>query len=336
MADEIRWGILSTANIGRKVVAPALQSSRNGRVVAVASRDGSRAREYAAALDIPTSHGSYEALLADPQVDAVYVPLPNSLHRHWTEQALAAGKHVLCEKPLAADAQECIAMHEAAERADRLLMEAFMYRFHPRIERTIASVRSGALGQLRLVRSSFTFAVADPSNIRLQPELAGGALMDVGSYCVNVSRTLFGREPIAAQANARWTSSGVDGDLVGVLRFEGGGTAQFHCALDLPRQEFVEVVGEAGRLRLESAFLPGTGPTSIETTGRDGVVHTEHVPGADEYRLMAEHFADCVLRREQPRYGALEAAANMAAIEALLRSAKAGGAPQPIATEERE
>lgn len=210
-----------------------------------------------------------------------------------------------------------------------------MYRFHPRTERAIELVRSGALGELRLVRSSFTFAVSDPNDIRLRPELAGGALMDVGCYCVNVSRTLFGVEPHTAQAQARWTPSGVDGDLTGSLRFDGDRSAQFHCALDLPRHEFVEAIGENGRLRLDKAFLPGTGPTTIQMTDAGGTVHEEKVLGTDQYRLMVEHFADCVLRGELPRYGASEAASNMAAIQALLRSARNGGAPQPLPVDGR-
>lgn len=327
MNGKIRWGILSTANIGRKVVTPALQASRNGEVVAVASRDALQAEAYANNLGIGRSYGTYEALLADPEVDAIYNPLPNSLHKPWTIKALQAGKHVLCEKPLGLNAQECLDMHEAARQNERILMEAFMYRFHPRTERVLELLQSHALGDLRVVRTGFTFKVSNPQDIRLQPNLGGGSLMDVGCYCVNVGRTLLGREPIEAQAFAVWSEKGVDKEMVGVLRFEGKVFLQFHCALNTARQEFVEVVGSDGRLKLESAFLPGTEDAVIEcVTG--GAKHAQElVPGADEYQLMGEHFADCVLNGRKPRYSALEAAANMAAIEALYRSAHNEGKP---------
>ncbi len=328
MDDAVRWGILSTANIGRKTVTPALQAARNGTVVAVASRDAARAQTYADSLGIETAYGNYEALLADPNIDAVYIPLPNSLHKPWTIRALEVGKHVLCEKPLGLNAQECLDMHAAAEENGRILMEAFMYRFHPRVKRVLELLQSRTLGDLRLVRAGFTFTVANPENIRLQPELGGGALMDVGCYCVNVGRTLLGSEPVQAQAFAVW-SEGVDKSLVGVLRFEGGVFLQFHCALDTARQEFVEVVGSEGRARLESAFLPGTEDAAIALT-KGGERREETIPGAHQYRLMGEHFADCVLQGRQPRYGALEAAANLAALEALYKSAREGGRPVAV------
>lgn len=329
MADKVRWGILSTANIGRRAVTPALRAARNCEVVAVASRDASRARAYAAEFGLPRHHGAYDELLADPTVDAIYNPLPNSLHKEWTLKALAAGKHVLCEKPVGLSARECLEMHEAALANGRLLMEAFMYRFHPRTERVLELLKERPLGKLRLVRSAFTFSVTNPSNIRLQPELGGGALMDVGCYCVNVSRTLVGGEPLEAQAFAVWSGKGVDAELVGVLRFEDDVFAQFHCALDTYRQEFVEVVGDAGRLRLDKAFLPGAADTLIGTVTPRGEAE-EPVSGADEYQLMVEHFADCVLAGTPARYDAREAAANLAVMEALYRSARAGGEPQAV------
>jgi len=331
MADKVRWGILSTANIGRRAVTPALQAARNCEVAALASRDAARARAYAEELRIPRHHGSYAELLADPAVDAIYNPLPNSLHEEWTVLALEAGKHVLCEKPLGMSAQECLTMHDAAQQQGRVLMEAFMYRFHPRIERVIELMSQQPLGKLKLVRSCFTFSVTDPSNIRLQPELGGGALMDVGCYCVNASRTVVGSEPLEAQAFAVWSDEGVDTEMVGVLRFAGDVFAQFHCALNTFRQEFVEIVGDAGRLRLDKAFLPGMSDTVIHTVTQGQGERNEPIAGADEYQLMVEHFADCVLTGAEPRYGAREAAANLAAMEALYWSARNGGRPQAVA-----
>ena len=326
----IRWGVLSTANIGRWAVNPAIQASSNGELVAVASRDAERAAGFAAEYGIPRHHGSYEALIDDPDVDALYIPLPNSMHREWTVRALQAGKHVLCEKPLAMDAAECEEMACAAEEADRLLMEAFMYRFHPRTERVFAMLADGAVGGLRTVRSAFTFRLTRLDNIRLDPELGGGAHMDVGCYCVNVSRTLAGAEPVEVSARARWTPRGVDDELTGLLRFPDDVTAHFDCSLTMERCEFFEAAGTDGLLRVDSSFLPGTGDVVIEERrGRDGTTH-HPVPGVDQYRLMVEHFADAVRGGVDLRYTALEAAANMRVVSALYRSARNGGAPERV------
>ena len=328
--DPIRWGVISTANIGRAAVNPAIQASHNGELVAVASRDGTRAAAFASDHGIPRSYDSYEALLDADDIDAVYIPLPNSMHREWTIRAAEAGKHILCEKPLAMSPAECEEMAAAANDAGVKLMEAFMYRFHPRTERVVEMLRAGAIGDIGTIRSAFTFRLRNPDNIRLDPELGGGALMDVGCYCVNVSRTLVGEEPQTVQATARWTDRGVDEALTGILRFPRGIVAHFDCALTLERFEAFEVGGTDGWLRVESAFLPGTGDVPIEESrGGDGV--EEHqIDGDDEYRLMVEHFADCILHDRQPRYGALEAAANMRTIRALYASARSGGVPMDV------
>lgn len=324
-ADRVRWGVLSTANIGRAAVNPAIQASRNGELVAIASRDEERARVFAAEYGIPTAYGSYEALLDDDGIDAVYVPLPNSLHREWTVRAAEAGKHVLCEKPLALDTAECLEMAAAAEANGVLLMEAFMYRFHPRTERVVELVRSGAIGTPHAVRSAFTFRLRDRDNIRLDAALGGGALMDVGCYCVNVSRTLAGREPLRAQATGTFGDTGVDELMTGILDFGDGLVAHFDCALNLERSEAYEVAGTDGSLRVESAFLPGTDDVEIvEMRGREGAIR-HAIGGDDEYRLMVEHFAEAVRTGAPLRYGPDEAAANMRAIAALYESARAGG-----------
>ena len=334
MVEPIRWGILSTANIGRAAVIPALEAADGAEVLAVASRDQERAETFAAANGISRAHGSYEALLADPEIDAVYIPLPNRLHAEWTLRAAGAGKHILCEKPLAVNAAECEAMSAAAEAAGVVLTEAFMYRFHPRTKRVLELLRGGVIGEPRTVRSAFTFRLRDPDNIRLSAELGGGALMDVGCYCVNASRTLTGAEPVAAQASARWTDGapglGVDDELTGVLHFPGGVTAHFDCALTQERWEFYEVAGTEGVLRVDSAFLPGTDDvTAVVHRGRDREEHP--VAGDDEYRLMVEHFTACVRDGTTPRWPPAEAAANMRAIEALYRSARNGGGAVPVA-----
>jgi len=321
---------MSTANIGRAAVNPAIQASTNGDLLAVASRSEKRAREFAKEHGIPTHHGSYEALLEDDSIDAVYIPLPNSMHHEWAIRAAAAGKHVLCEKPLALNASECEEMKAAAEEAGVVLMEAFMYRFHPRTERVLELLASGAIGEVRSVRSAFTFRLRNPDNIRFDPALGGGALMDVGCYCVNVSRTLAGEEPETVQAVAEWTDRDVDEFLAGMMRFPSGLVSHFDCALTMERSEAYEVGGTEGSLRVASAFLPGTDDVAIEhARGHQGTT-TEVIRGDDEYRLMVEHFAECVLEDRAPRYSASEAAANMRAIEALYRSSRAGGAPVEV------
>jgi predicted dehydrogenase len=349
--SPLRWGVLSTANIGRVAVNPAIQASRNGDLVAVASRDIARAKEFVSAMsqagdggegerDVPPrALGSYEALLGDPAIDAVYIPLPNALHRDWTIRAAEAGKHILCEKPLALSAQECMDMDAAARANGVKLMEAFMYRFHPRTQRMVEMVREGVVGDVRVIRSAFTFRLTRPDNIRLDGELGGGSLWDVGCYCVNASRTLLGEEPVAVQATARWTGgyldrgpeTAVDDEMTAILHFENDVTAHFDCSLTMERSEFYEVAGTEGVLRAESSFLPGAGDVVIEERrGRAGV--TQHlVSGDDEYRLMVEHFADCALHDRDPRYPASEAAANTRAIQALYRSAREAGAMVEVA-----
>jgi predicted dehydrogenase len=321
----LRWGTLSTANIGRAAVNPAIQASRNGELLAVASRNPAGAEAFGEEWGIPTRYGSYAALLDDERIEAVYNPLPNSLHREWTLKAAEAGKHILCEKPLGLGEAECREMAAAAKANGVKLLEAFMYRFHPRTERVLEMVRGGLVGDVRMIRSAFTFRLTRPHNIRLDPDLGGGALMDVGCYCVNVSRTMAGEEPTEVQARAVWTDSGVDGQLAGMLRFENDVLAVFDCALTMERAEFYEVAGTDGVLRVPSAYLPGAGDASILEHRARGEVVEHRVEGADEYRLMVEHFADCILGDRPLRYSAEEAALNMRVIEALYRSARAGG-----------
>lgn len=328
---KLRWGVLSTARIGRNSVIPALKASSNGALVAVASRDESAARAFAAECGIPRHHGSYDALLADSGIDAVYIPLPNSLHAEWTIRAVERGKHVLCEKPLALSAADCLRMQRAADANGVKLMEAFMYRFHPRTEHAIALARSGALGAIRSVRSVFTFRLLRPNDVRFDPALGGGALLDVGCYCVNVSRTIAGEEPVEVQAWATWSDKGVDLALAGALRFANGLVAHFDCALDTERRELYEIGGTDASLTADWSFAPGPGELALveRRAQREEVRHA--FAATNQYRFMVEHFADCALNSRPLRHTAHEAAANMAVIEALYRSAREGGAPQSVA-----
>ena len=328
MAKKLRWGVLSTANIGVKTVIPAVQASSNGEVVALSSRREDQAREVADELGIAEAYGSYEALLKS-DIDAVYNPLPNSLHKEWTTKALRAGKHVLCEKPLGVSAEECEEMAAVAQEKGVLLMEAFMYRFHPRFAKLTELLQQGVIGEVRLIRSSFSFRLKREDDIRWQESLGGGALYDVGCYCVNISRTLAGEEPVSAQAYASWTekrSAGVDEVSVGALRFPGGILAQLDCGFALERREYVEIVGSEGSLELPDAFTSKGKTALILEKHPDQEVKTHQVPGEDPYQKMAEHFVECVLEDKPLRYPASEAAANMRTIEALYRSARKNSA----------
>ncbi|MGH2376686.1 MAG: Gfo/Idh/MocA family protein [bacterium] len=320
--STLRWGVLGVANIAVRAVIPAIQRARRSSLVAIASRDGARTRDAGSRFDIPHAYGSYETLLADPDVGAVYIPLPNSMHRDWTIRCAEAGKHVLCEKPLALTAGACEEMIAAAQRHRVALMEAFMYRFHPRTERVAQLIAEGAIGEPRLVRASFTFAVRDPKNIRLQADLGGGALYDVGCYGINVSRMILG-EPREAFARGHTGAGGVDEITGAMLRFDGDRLAIIDCALRLARREEYEVVGTEGRLTVPVAFLPGVADAEIHL-----VRGTEHstisVPGVDEYQCMVEHFEDIVLSGAPMRLPPSDAVANIRVIEALLTSMRSG------------
>src|SRR3954453_1774342 len=242
----IRWGILSTARIAERIVEGA-RLAANAELVAVGSRDEARAREDAERHGIPRVHGSYEALLADPEVDAIYNPLPNSLHVPWSVRALEARKHVLCEKPMAKRPKEVDAAFDAAERAGRVLMEAFMWRFQPQTEVLARLARDGPIGELRYVRAAFGFDLPVSSNVRWLGELEGGALMDVGCYCVSALRLICGAEPerVSAELVER---GGVDARLVAVLRFPGDVLGTFDCGMDVAPRGAIEVVGDAATL----------------------------------------------------------------------------------------
>lgn len=319
--DRVRWGILGAARIAVRRVLPALLRSERSAVVAIASRDRDRATDTAQQFQIPKVHPSYDALLADPEVDAVYNPLPNSLHRPWTIRSAEAGKHVLCEKPLALNAREAQQMVEVCRRRGVLLQEAFMYRFHPQTERLQELVGSGEIGTPWLVRSAFTFLVATDEDIRLNPELGGGGLMDVGCYCVNICRLLFG-EPHTAYA-ASSIEGGVDVRLAGLLRFGGDRVAEFDCGVRAPFRQFCEVVGASGSIVVERPFQPEERPTTVLIRRGDQERRVE-IPGTNQYVGMIDHFVDCVLSQRPPRYPPEDAMANMRVIDGLRESAKSG------------
>jgi xylose dehydrogenase (NAD/NADP) len=331
-AQPLRWGILSTARIARTRFVPGVRAGSEGTVAAVASRDPARAQAVAAELGIPRAHGSYEALLADPEVDAVYVGLPNGLHPEWSVRAAEAGKHVLCEKPAARTRADAERMAAAAGRAGVILMEAFMYRLHPQHARVLELIREGTIGEPVFVRATFCFAMArerrEAGDVRLLEALLGGALMDVGCYAVNAARYLFGAEPVEVAAlERRDPVFGVDTAFAGTLRFPGDRLAQIDGSFDAAGTQRYEVAGPGGTIQLERAFLPGDGAATVRITA-GGQTRVEEIPGADQYALEADHVARSV-RAGRLLPPAEDGVLQAAVIEALYHSAAGGRAVSP-------
>ena len=325
-ARRLRWGVLGSAQIARVCVVPALTRSRNGKVLALASRALERAQMLAQEHAISVAYGRYDELLEDPAVEAVYIPLPNHLHREWTLRAIRAGKHVLCEKPLALNAGEAQEMLEAAENAGVLLMEAFMYRFHPRSRRIKALVDQGTIGDPRLIRVAYCFKHPDPTDIRFQPEMGGGALLDVGCYGVSVARWMLGAEPEVVQADAEYGPSGVDVTTIGLLRFPEGQLAVVEASFVTALQQTYTIVGTEGAIELpHDAFVPWEKDAKFRLRGMDDEQgKLETIPGADEYQLMVEHFADAALGRGRLEFSPEGSLANMQVLDALARAAREG------------
>ena len=319
--EPVRWGILSTARINAALI-PGLKGSPDSELIAVASRTEERAAAYAREWAIARAHGSYEALLADPEIEAIYISLPNGQHVDWSIRALKAGKHVLCEKPLARLPQDVERAFDEAERADRLLMEAFMWRHHPQSKRLRELVDGGAIGELRLVRASFSFPLGDPDDIRLDPALGGGALMDVGCYCVSGARLLAG-EPDAVSAQQVTTADGVDVRLAATLRHAGGVLTTLDCALDLPNRSELQAIGSGGVLSAHDPWHCRAASFEL-LRGEEG--ETVSVNPADSYRLELENLSAAIRGEGAPLLGREDAVAQARVIEALYASADAGGA----------
>ncbi|MFW5748266.1 MAG: Gfo/Idh/MocA family protein [Chloroflexota bacterium] len=315
MSQILRWGILSTANIGRARVIPAINQSRNGTVVAVASRDHDRAAQFADEMSIPTAYGSYEELLEDPDIDAIYNPLPNSMHAEWAIKAAEAGKPMLCEKPLALNADEAQRMVDAFKERNLTFAEGFMYRFHPQTQRVKQAVDSGEIGELHTINAHFSFTVRDAGNIRLSAGLGGGSLMDVGCYCINVTRFMTGQEPIDVRGMIYTGRSLVDIRAAGLLRFPDGVLGHFVGSLNSFRTHTYTLVGTKGTITVPEAFVPAPGAsTSFSMQTADG--YDEYtVERADHYELMVEDFADAVILDRPPMFPPEDAVANMRVID---------------------
>jgi D-xylose 1-dehydrogenase (NADP+, D-xylono-1,5-lactone-forming) len=318
--EPVRWGLLSTARINEAILAGAAQTETT-EIVAVASRDRGRADEYASAHGLERAHGSYDALLEDDDVEVVYNSLPNSLHVEWSIRALEAGKHVLCEKPLDKRQDAVDRAFDAAEAAGRLLMEGFMYRHHPQTHKAAELVRDGAIGELRQLRSKFSFMLEDETNVRMLPELDGGAIMDLGCYCISMQRLLAG-EPELVFGRQRTGATGVDVGFTAVLQFANDVFGEFHCGFDLPQENGLEAVGSGGVLYV---------PDPVRCRDPHVVLDGERVEveDADRYCLQVANLSAAVRGEAEALLGRADALGQARTLAALYRSAESGRAEQP-------
>lgn len=326
MGRKINWGILGCAGIAERALIPAIKGSANGVLYGIASRDESRARNWLREFSFRKSYPDYQALLDDPAIDAIYNPLPNNLHAEWSVRAARAGKHVLCEKPMAMNAAEVRGMIDAAGQAGGvLLMEAFMYKFHPQIEKALEILASGEIGSVRTVHSSFTFMhEPDGGNYRWHPEMGGGALYDVGCYAVSASRLVFGAEPVSAFARENiHPHFHVDVSTHMLFEFPGNRFAHCDCAFDSHFQSRLLVVGERGTLGLDRAFSAKHHEVAIRITQGDRLRELA-VPAANMYARMVDHFGDCILEGKEPRVSAADAERNMRVIDGCFESSRRG------------
>jgi D-xylose 1-dehydrogenase (NADP+, D-xylono-1,5-lactone-forming) len=317
--SAVKWGIMSTARINRLFVAGA-RGARGVEIFAVASRNRANAQQYARENGIPAAFGSYDELLADPDVEAVYIPLPNSLHVEWSIRALRHGKHVLCEKPLSRHPKEVERAFDVAEREKRLLMEAFMYRHHPQTRRLVELIDEGAVGRVRVIRAAFGFVADDPANVRLQTQLDGGGLMDVGCYCVSAARLIAG-EPERVSAEQVLGGDGVDVVFAAVMRHPDDVLSHFDAGLALDSRDLLEVVGDAGSLVLEDPWHCRDPMIELR---RDGTAEQIEIERANSYGLEAENFSAAIRGEATPLLGREDALGQARCIEGLYEAADQG------------
>jgi xylose dehydrogenase (NAD/NADP) len=325
--STIHWGVLSTSRHAANTWIPALKKSQHGVLGAVASRDMKRAQQYAGEHGFQKAYDSYEDLLVDPAINAVYIPLPNSLHREWVLRAAEAGKHILCEKPLGLNAAEAQEMVDAANAAGVNLAEAFQWRHHPQAQKVRELVRSGSLGDLRLIDAGFSFMLTRPNDIRWNPEVGGGSLYDVGCYPVALARYIAGREPLTVTAQAHWGPSGVDDRLVATLEFSGGMLAHINCGFTLPLRRYYEVVGTLGSLAVNHAYNPlETTPSEVRRYGEDREwAETIQLEKHNSYTLMIDDFNAAIAEPRAPLFPGEDAVGNMRVIDAIYHAARHGG-----------
>ena len=318
----LNWGLLSTARINRALIPP-LQVSKRNHLLAVASRSQETADAYAKEKKIPRAYGSYEALLADPEIDVIYNPLPNHLHAEWTIKAVEAGKHVLCEKPLALTVAEVDAIHATAHKHGRVVAEAFMYRHHPQTLKVQELVKDGSIGSLKLIRGSFSFILSREEDIRLlDPAMGGGSIWDVGCYPISYARTVVGENPLEVFGWQVTGKTGIDETFVGQMRFAGDVHAQFDSSFVIPDHSFMEIVGSEGTLSIPAPFKPGVTERIFLT--RDEKTETIKVKGQELYLGEVEDMADAILLGKDSLVSLHDSRANVAVINGLLESARVG------------
>jgi len=333
MSQKIRWGVLSTANIGLRKVLPAMLLGQHSTVTAIASRDLAKAKEAAAALGVPTAYGSYEELIADPNVDAIYNPLPNQLHVPLSIKAAEAGKHVLCEKPIGLSVAEAEELLACRDRTGVKIGEAFMIRSHPQWLRTRALIDQGHIGQLRAVVGCFSYFNVDPMNIRSRVEWGGGALMDIGCYCIQAARYTFRQEPKrVVSAIDRDPAMKIDRLTSALMEFDGG-HAIFTCSTQMVPYQRVQFLGTKGRIEIEIPFnAPKDRPTRIFVDSGDPLgtgIRVEEFPVCDQYTLQGDEFSLAILNNTDVAVPLEEAVRNMKVIEAIFRSAETGNWETP-------
>lgn len=321
MTKVLNWGLLSTARINRALIPP-LRASKRNKLLAVGSRAQQSADQYTKEWNIPSAHGSYEALLADPEVDVIYNPLPNHLHAEWTIKAVEAGKHVLCEKPLALTVSEVDAIKEAAHKHGRVVAEAFMYLHHPQTLKIQELIRSGSIGMLKLIRGSFTYVLTGKADVRLDLTMGGGSIWDVGCYPISYARTVVGENPLEVFGWQVTGPTGIDETFVGQMRFAGEVYAQFDSSFATPFQTFMEIVGSEGTLKIPKPFKPGVNEKIYLTRGDETEII--EMPGRELYIGEVEDMADAILLGREPRVSLEDSRANVAVITALLESAQTG------------
>jgi predicted dehydrogenase len=319
----LHWGLLSTARISRALLPP-LQVSKRNQLLAVGSRSKDAADSYARESKIQRAYGSYEQLLADPEIDVIYNPLPNHLHAEWTIKAVEAGKHVLCEKPLALNVDEVDAVRAAARKHGRIVAEAFMYRHHPQTLKVQELVKSGSLGTPKLIRGSFSFVLSDQGNVRLKPEYGGGSIWDIGCYPISYARSVLEQEPLEVFGWQVTGLTGIDETFVGQMRFDGNILMQFDSSFAIPFHAFMEIVASEATLSIPHPFKPETDEKIYLT--RDGKTETIKIKGQELYLGEVEDMADAILLGKEPRISLDDSRSNVKTINALLESAQTGQA----------
>ena len=314
---DCNWGILGPGFIATHAIIPAIQEVSNSRILAVASNNEERSREVALRFGIERFYSDYQALLDDPHVDVVYIALPNHLHREWTTRAAAARKHVLCEKPIAMNAAECNEMITACQQANVLLMEAVMYRFHPRMLYLKQMLLARELGDVRFLHAAFSFNFNAPGNYRAYRQFGGGAILDVGSYCVNAARWLIDSEPVSSQAIISYNQESIDLNTSAILRFSEDVSAHIQSSFVAAEHQVIEVVGTTGAVTAPLAFTAWRDDTTILLIQRGAVFEQREFAPSDPYKRMVEHFTTCVMEKTPLLYPAKDGWANLRVLDML-------------------